>query len=100
MYENNYSENKEYPDLTPEQNKILAEINDILRLDNRDRCVEVYEKRMPQIVDFMEKFQKKGLDLNDYILGRRLKFSTPEEGIFKFDTPDHEIEKFIRTLEK
>ncbi|MFA5652195.1 MAG: hypothetical protein WC933_02420 [Candidatus Paceibacterota bacterium] len=100
--ENYDKQNNEYQNLTPEQNKILSEINILLRnfvkryKETHDH--KFYEERQSEIVSFKNKLEDKGLSIYNYILGCRVIHGTPEENVTEFDTPDHDIEKFIRNL--
>ena len=92
----NYSEKKEYSNLTPEQNKILSEINDILVFKDLDSWMD----RQNKIITFIHIMEDKSITPTNYILGSRMVGGTPEPYVTEFDTKDQDIENFIRSLKK
>ena len=89
----NYNEDKEYPDLTPEQNEILKEMNHILS----QKGLAFFTKRQNGSIELQDELAKRGIKAKDYILFHRAICSTPHNGL-EFDTPEHDIENFIRSL--
>ena len=93
----NYSEKKQYENLSAEQNEVLQEVNDLISFkeDDPDR-LEKFMSRQKAAMDFEHKMQAEGIEPKDYILFHRIISSTPFDGISEFDTPTKQIEKFIR----
>ena len=60
--------------------------------------IDHLEKRNNTIVDFRDELHAKGVDLYKYILWHQLIGSTVTEDMAELDTPDHDIENFIRGL--
>jgi len=104
VVENYSDQSKKYQNLTDQDNKILSEINVLLKnytkryKETHDH--EFYDERQRKIISFMHELEDNNLSILDYILGHRLLHSTPDpkDNINKLDTPNHDIEKFIRNL--
>jgi hypothetical protein len=97
----NFNEKKEYANLTPEQNKTLQEINDLLNIDEtRGDNTEKFFARQLAARDFQIMLRSEDIEPLDYILWHRAIGSTPPHDIAEFDTEDKRIEKFIRDFDK
>ena len=97
----NFNKKKEYANLTPEQNKTLQEINDLLNFDEtRKGNADKFFARQLSAKDFQVELRNEGIEPLDYILWHRAIGSTPFDDIAKFDTEDKRIEKFIRDFDK
>jgi hypothetical protein len=117
--EENYSdETKYYPDLSPEENKILGEVNTLIAKfdsetekihkigtkDERKRILELWEEHNIKTSKFINNMG--GIKVvNKYVLSARLNRGSiseqdrkENEGMMKLDTPNHDIEKFLREL--
>ena len=92
----NFSSKKEYQNLTEDQNKVLQEVNNILR----PRGVEFFANRQKKCMDYQVELRKKDIEPLNYILWHRVIGSTPQDDIAEFDTPNNDIENFIRSLDK
>lgn len=100
-------ENKVYEDLTNEQNYILSEINSIIKKASAnvsgERTVENVKIKQDKIKSFIEEIEKKyDYKIGNYLLGSRLIHSSPDKSTktTEFDTPNNDIENFIRELYK
>lgn len=103
-YVENYADkNKEYPNLTSEQNKTLSEINTFIKNFTKkfvaEHNINLFNERQKKIISFIQTLEDKGFTSSNYILGCRMIGGTPEEYITEFDTSDHDIEKFMIGLE-
>lgn len=97
----NFNGKKEYTNLTPEQNKILQEVNDLLHFDKtREDSLDKFMARQHAAENFKRLLEGEGLEPLDYILWHRAIGSTPQDDISSFDTEDSRIEKFIRNFER
>ncbi len=95
-----YQGKKEYENLTSEQNEILSEINALLLVDrNAPHALDKFMARQKAAKDFILELEDKGYNPLDYILWHRVIGSTPQDEIEKFDTPEKDIEKFIRDFD-
>ena len=93
----NYSNINEYhSNLTAEENDTLGKINNILAKED----ISVWQKRLVASVDFGKKMEQDGFVPSDYILWYRLIGDTPKDNIEKFDTPNQDIENFIKSFSK
>ncbi len=97
-------ENKYYPNLSPENNKILAEVNvliaNYIKSLAETRDLKLYGEKQLKIIAFVHELEDKGFSLHNYILGYRIKGGELKPGITELDTPNRDIEKFIRDLYK
>lgn len=97
----NFNEKKEYPNLTPEQNKTLQEINDLLRFDEtRNDNTNKFIALQLAARDFQIELRSDDIEPLEYILWHRAIGSTPPDDISQFDTEDKKIEKFIKDFYK
>ena len=88
---------EDYSNLTPEEIKILTEINDIMVLKN----IDLFVPRVEKIKLFIKELQEKGIKPDEYLLGYRMVGGLPsQDEEVKFDTLNHEIEYFIRSLKE
>jgi len=97
-------ENKYYSNLSPEDNKTLAEVNTLIanyiKSLQETRDTKLYGEKQLKIIDFIHELEDKGLFLHNYILGYRIKGGELKPGIKELDTTNHDIENFIRDLYK
>ncbi len=87
------------PELTIQEMETFSELNDILNAattNYEERSRRFFEKA-PELDSLL---RAKGLNPQDYILRHRLVGSSltylKKGDTFDFDTPDHDIEKFVR----
>jgi len=94
----------EYPPKTIEYTEkqkaeVLAEVDAIMENFEKEPNSDLHEEKKDQIITFIKDIEGAGFSAHDYILGQRLNGSMPDKTATKFDTPDHDIEKFIRSFE-
>ena len=99
------SEENEFLSLTTEQNKLVslaqeffkAKLTDEMSKEEFDREMNEYNKRIQQLMMFREESLKEGWEPKEYVLWHKA-FGSSAKYIYKFDTPDDKIKKFIESL--
>jgi hypothetical protein len=96
----NFSQKKQYENLNSEQNKILSEINDLLLVSSDVHgSLDKFMARQKAAKDFILELEDKGYNPLDYILWHRVLGSTPQDSVEEFDTPESDIENFVRDFD-
>ena len=93
--------------LKPEEVEIWKELNAILESDNvspvlisHERLDEIMERKSTFTEELKSSKDKESNNIipQNYLLWHRVMGSTPSDNVRIFDTENHDIEKFIRSL--
>lgn len=95
MSAENFHEKKPNMIITPEQGRIAVELKEIMTTKD----LEIFDKKQQLVVSFARESEKKSFNPSEYLLWH-IVVGSSAEGIAKFDTPDHDIENFFRSLKQ
>ena len=86
--------------MSPEQQKVFDELNDIMDKFEREGDSESHREKKEQIITFIHDMEGSNFSPNDFVLGKRLMGEKMVKAEENFDTPDHDIENFIRSMKE
>ena len=95
-----FSEKKEYVKLTPEQEKVFDELNEIIEEFEKEPDSDLHKEKKENIITFIHDMEGLNLSPQSFVLGRRLLGEKMVKTEDKFDTENDDITAFIRSLKE